>query len=47
MLEFEVGEHMFVKVPPLKASLQFRKHGKLSSRFIGLFEILQKVGPVV
>jgi len=37
---------MFLKVSPLKGSLRFSQKGKLTSRYIGPFEILQKVRPV-
>ena len=43
-LEFEVGDHVFLKVMPKRGVVRFDKHGKLSSRFIGPFEILEKVG---
>jgi len=46
-LEFEVGDHVFLKVSPLKGSIRFGQKGKLSPRFIGPFEILQRVGSVV
>jgi len=37
---------VFFKVSPLKGSLQFYKRSKLAPRFIGSFEILQRVGPI-
>ncbi|XP_075499251.1 uncharacterized protein LOC142537636 [Primulina tabacum] len=43
-LEFEVGDHVFIKIAPLKGVMRFRKKGKLSPRFIGPFEILDKIG---
>ena len=43
-LEFEVGDHVFLKVIPKRGVVKFDKHGKLSPRFIGPFEILDKVG---
>ena len=46
-LEFEVGDHVFLKVMPKRGVVRFGKRGKLSPRFIGLFEILERVGPVV
>jgi len=46
-LEFEVGDHVFLKVSPLKGSIRFGQKGKLSQRFIGPFEIIQRVGSVV
>ncbi|XP_073273249.1 uncharacterized protein [Primulina huaijiensis] len=42
-LEFAVGDHVFVKVAPLKGDMRFDKKGKLSPRFIGPFEILEKI----
>ena len=43
-IEFEVGEHVFLKVAPMKGVMRFGKKGKLSPRFIGPFEILDRVG---
>ena len=43
-LEFEVGDHVFLKVMLKRGVVRFGKRGKLSSRFIGPFEILEKVG---
>ena len=45
-LEFEVGDHVFLKVMPKKGVVKFGKRGKLSPRFIGPFEILERVGIV-
>ena len=45
-LEFEVGDHVFLKVMPKRRVVRFGKRGKLSPRFIGLFEILERVGTV-
>ena len=39
-LEFEIGDHVFLKVMPKRGVVRFEKRGKLSSRFIGPFEIL-------
>ncbi|XP_071713552.1 uncharacterized protein [Rutidosis leptorrhynchoides] len=45
-LEFKVGEHVFLKVSPFKGVHRFGLKGKLSPRFIGPFEILERVGEV-
>ena len=45
-LEFEVRDHVFLKVMPKRGVVRFDKRGKLSPRFIGLFEILERVCPV-
>ena len=37
---------MFLKVSPWKKILRFGRKGKLSPRFIGTYEILERVGPV-
>ena len=41
-LEFEVGDHVFLKVMPKRGVVRFDKRGKLSLRFIGPFEILER-----
>ncbi|GKV43664.1 hypothetical protein SLEP1_g50928 [Rubroshorea leprosula] len=45
-LEFEVGDHVFLKVSPTKGVYRFGLKGKLSPRYIGPFEILERVGEV-
>ncbi|GKF89499.1 hypothetical protein Tco_0263462, partial [Tanacetum coccineum] len=45
-LEFEVGDRRMLKVPPWKGVIRFRKKGKLAPRYVGPFEILEKIGPV-
>ena len=45
-LEFEVGDHVFLKVMPNRGVVRFGKRGKLSPRFIGPFEILERVDTV-
>ena len=45
-IRYEVGEKVFLKVSPWKKVLRFRKKGKLSPRFIGPYEVIEKVGPV-
>ena len=46
LLEFEVGDHVFLKVMPKRGVVSFGKRGKLSPRFIGPFEILERIGTV-
>ncbi|XP_073067173.1 uncharacterized protein [Primulina eburnea] len=43
-LEFAVDDHIFVKVAPMKGVMRFGKKVKLSPRFIGPFQILERVG---
>ena len=45
-LEFEVGDHVSLKVIPKRGVVRFGKHGKISPRFIGPFEILERIGTV-
>ena len=45
-LEFGVGDHVFFKVMPKRGVVRFDKCGKLLPRFIGPFEILERVGTV-
>ena len=45
-LELEVGDHVFLKVMPKRGVVRFGKRGKLSPRFIGPFEILERVDTV-
>ncbi|KAL0558732.1 hypothetical protein IC582_003314 [Cucumis melo] len=45
-LEFEVGDKVFLKVAPMKGVLRFERRGKLSPRFVGPFEILERIGHV-
>ena len=43
-MEFGIGEHMFLRIYPMKGILRLGRQGKLSPRFIGPFEILERVG---
>ncbi|KAA0061618.1 ty3-gypsy retrotransposon protein [Cucumis melo var. makuwa] len=45
-LEFEVGDNVFLKVAPMRGVVRFERRGKLSPRFVGPFEILERIGPV-
>ncbi|GJW40754.1 putative nucleotidyltransferase, ribonuclease H [Tanacetum coccineum] len=45
-LEFKPGDHVFLKVSPCRGVRRFGLKGKLSPRFIGPFEILDRVGEV-
>ncbi|XP_073019435.1 uncharacterized protein [Primulina eburnea] len=43
-VEFNVGEKAYVKVSPMRGVVRFSKAGKLNPRYVGPFEILEKVG---
>ncbi|GJX17100.1 reverse transcriptase domain-containing protein [Tanacetum coccineum] len=45
-LEFSVGDYVLIKVSPWKGVVRFGKKGKLAPRFVGPFEIIEKVGLV-
>ncbi|GJX61162.1 hypothetical protein Tco_0294062 [Tanacetum coccineum] len=45
-LEFEVGDRVLLKVSPWKGVIRFGKKGKLAPRYVGPFEILERIGPV-
>ena len=45
-IRYEIGEKMFLKVSPWKKVIRFGKKGKLSSKFIDPYEVIEKVGPV-
>ncbi|GJY91501.1 hypothetical protein Tco_0506697 [Tanacetum coccineum] len=45
-LEFEVGDRVLIKVSPWKGVMRFGKKGKLAPRYVGPFEILERIGLV-
>ncbi|KAG8472896.1 hypothetical protein CXB51_034783 [Gossypium anomalum] len=45
-IEYQVGDKVFLKVSPWKKVLRFGRKGKLSPRFIGPYEISERIGPV-
>ena len=45
-LAFKVGDHVYLKVSPMKGVNHFIVRGKLAPRYIGPFQILQQCGPV-
>ena len=45
-IRYEIGEKVFLKVSPWKKVMRFGKNGKLSPRFIGSYEVIEKVSPV-
>ena len=45
-IRYEVDEKVFLKVSPWKKVMRFEKKGKLSPRFNGPYEVIEKVGPV-
>ncbi|KAJ8751242.1 hypothetical protein K2173_016423 [Erythroxylum novogranatense] len=45
-VQYEPGDQVFLKVSPMKGVVKFGKRGKLNPRYIGPFEILERVGNV-
>nr|GEV29792.1 reverse transcriptase domain-containing protein [Tanacetum cinerariifolium] len=45
-LECSVGEYVLLKVSPWKGVVCFGKKGKLAPRFVGPFDITERIGPV-
>ena len=45
-LEFEVEDRVFLKLSPWKGVVHFGKRGKLNPRYIGPFEIVERIGLV-
>ncbi|GJU84031.1 hypothetical protein Tco_1291577 [Tanacetum coccineum] len=45
-LEFEVGDRVLLKVTPWKGVVRFGKKGKLAPRYVGPFEIRERIGLV-
>ncbi|GJS33292.1 hypothetical protein Tco_0531674 [Tanacetum coccineum] len=46
-LKFEVGDQVLLKVSPWKGVVHFGKKGKLAPRYVGPFEILERICLVV
>jgi hypothetical protein len=44
-LEFEVGDHVYLRVSPIKGVRRFGIKGKLAPRYIGPYPIIDKYGP--
>ena len=45
-VQFNVGDHVFLKISPMKGVMRFGKKGKLAPRYIGPYQILDRVGNV-
>ena len=45
-LEFKVGDQVFLKVSLIRGVIRFDKKGKLSPRYVGPFEIIERIGEV-
>ena len=45
-LEFAIGDKVFLKISPMRRVIRVSKRNKLDPRFIGPFEILERIGPL-
>jgi hypothetical protein len=45
-MEFEVDDHVYLRVPPIKGVCRFDIKGKLAPHYLGLYPIIDKYGPM-
>ena len=43
-LEFNVGDFVFICVSPWKGTVRFKGKGKLAPRYIGPYEVIERIG---
>jgi len=45
-LVFMIGDHIFLKISPTRGVIRFGNKEKLTPRYIGSFEIVERIGAV-
>jgi hypothetical protein len=45
-LKFDVGDHVYLKVSPIRGTRRFHVRGKLALRYIGMYPIIKRIGAV-
>ena len=45
-ISFNPGDFVYLMVSPIRGTRRFQVHGKLAPRYIGLYQVLKKVGKV-
>ncbi|XP_050222459.1 uncharacterized protein LOC126672546 [Mercurialis annua] len=45
-IEFQIGDYVFLKVSPIKGVIRFGKKGKLAARYVGPYQIVERIGSV-
>ena len=45
-LQFEVGDHVYLKVSPMRGVHRFRVRGKLAPRYVGPYKVLERCGTI-
>jgi len=46
LVSFQVGDHAYLRVSPMKGVQRFRVKGKLAPRYVESFPIIERCGPV-
>ena len=45
-MQFEVGDHVYLKVSPMRGVHRFGVHGKLAPCYVGSYNVLERCGSV-
>src|SRR6185436_2822015 len=45
-LIFEVGDHVYLRISPMKGLQRFGMRGKLAPRYVGSFPVIERFGPM-
>jgi hypothetical protein len=45
-LKFDIGDHVYLKVSPIRGTRRFHVHEKLAPRYIGSYPIIKRIGAV-
>ena len=45
-MEYQIGDKVFLRVSPWKGIMRFGNKGKLSPRYIGPYDIIERIGPL-
>ena len=45
-IQYDIDKKVFLKISPWKKVMRFGRKGKLSPKFIGSYEVIEKVDPV-
>ena len=45
-MEFSIGDRVYLRASPRKSSLKLGSYAKMSPRYCGTFEVLERIGPI-